>query len=209
MGKEQKPRQGMICREFRDGVCQVLLLARAYNTGTELVIYQMMEKDFAIYAMPLEQFMVRMGAGKVAPQRPGAIPRQEASDGNQDAGEVAARQTGTLRRQEASDGNQGAGEVAAQQTGTPIRQETSVVSQEESDEAAAINPRLIQFLDATTYGEKMEILSVMRNTMDEKTLLDIAAALDMAVPEGDMAGGYEALMDYLKMHKKYECSRFR
>lgn len=72
-----------------------------------------------------------------------------------------------------------------------------------------VNPILLKFLDADTLEEKMHILALYRNKMDEALLNSIAISLDVVVEKKNVQEKYDEIMNCLSMMKKFECNRFR
>lgn len=79
------------------------------------------------------------------------------------------------------------------------------VSQEED----AINPLLLEFLDAETYKEKRNLLVAMRDKITDDMINTMAIALDLEIAEGKLEDRYEALKNCIVTLEKYECSRLR
>ena len=73
----------------------------------------------------------------------------------------------------------------------------------------SVDRRLIEFLDADTYAEKLNILTLYKNNIDDRLINAIAASLDTIVPEGDVEERYQSLRNYVKTQAKFECNRFR
>lgn len=70
-------------------------------------------------------------------------------------------------------------------------------------------PSLMDFLDAGSYKQKIEILMEMHKKIDAKTIDNIAASLDVVIEEGDLETRYESLLKCLSMMGKFECTRLR
>lgn len=68
---------------------------------------------------------------------------------------------------------------------------------------------LMDFLDAETYKEKTDIFRRMKNTLDDKTINDIAAALDIVVEETEFEDRYRSVLNCLNTMSRFECDRFR
>lgn len=74
--------------------------------------------------------------------------------------------------------------------------------EEETDEKMR---KLLEFLDAETYREKIKILENIKEDLDEHMLNNIAVSLDISLT--DDADGYETIMSELRIRKKYEIER--
>lgn len=68
---------------------------------------------------------------------------------------------------------------------------------------------LMEFLDAETCKEKMEIFMKMREKLDGKLLMNIAVSLDLVVDEKNMEDSCQIIMKNLEQRSKFECFRLR
>lgn len=76
-------------------------------------------------------------------------------------------------------------------------------------EDGGVNPILLEFLDADTLEQKLHILTVYRNKMDESLLNSIAISLDLVVEKKGLQEMYDEIINCLSMMKHFECNRFR
>lgn len=94
----------------------------------------------------------------------------------------------------------------------PGKEAENVKGMKQGDEAECenmVNPVLLEFLDADTLEEKMHILALYRNKMDESLLNSIAISLDLVVEKDSVQEQYDEIMNCLSMMQKFECDRFR
>ena len=75
---------------------------------------------------------------------------------------------------------------------------------EEQTGEGEVNAGLMEFLDAETFDERLEVLRKMRNSIDDRTIDAIAVAIDTQIPDGSVDDRYDKLMEHMKMKKKYE-----
>lgn len=68
---------------------------------------------------------------------------------------------------------------------------------------------LFDFLDAETYKEKIQIFKMMRADINEKTINDIAASLDIVVNEGDADERCQSILNCLNTMARFETDRLR
>lgn len=86
---------------------------------------------------------------------------------------------------------------------------SSSETETEEPEEAEVNPILLEFLEAETLEEKLDILTFHKNHMDEELLNSIAISLDLVVEKESVKEKYSEIMSCLSMMKKFECNRFR
>lgn len=72
-----------------------------------------------------------------------------------------------------------------------------------------VNPYLLQFLDAESYTEKLNVLAACRDKLDDKLINAMAASMEIEVPEGTINQRYASLQSCIRTHVKYEGSRLR
>ncbi|MDE5965777.1 MAG: DUF1653 domain-containing protein [Lachnospiraceae bacterium] len=74
----------------------------------------------------------------------------------------------------------------------------------EDEVISGVDPRLIAFLDAETYSEKLEIFNHMREGITEKVISDIVAVLDISPTNGSVEEQYESVRRDLQTFAKFE-----
>lgn len=80
----------------------------------------------------------------------------------------------------------------------------------EKMEEELINPNLISFLETRSIDEKMQILRRMELEMTDKLVDDMAASLDIVIPDGELSERIRELKNCLATMNKFDCSdRFR
>lgn len=95
-------------------------------------------------------------------------------------------------------------QVAVNTVNTTI--ETAAQSASEEPD---MDPVLIQFLDAKTYHERLNLLAALHPRITDDMITTMAVVLDLEVNEGDVEERYAALKNCLLTMEKYECSRLR
>ena len=78
-----------------------------------------------------------------------------------------------------------------------------------SDENTVQDSKLIRFLDAYDYKEKLDILTSMRSELNDGLIDIMAESIEVAVPEGDITDRYNSLRKCILAHTKYEGLRLR
>ena len=67
----------------------------------------------------------------------------------------------------------------------------------------------MEFLDAGSYREKLEILQGMRDKISDRVLDDIGMSLDLAVDDKPTEEKYLVIRNYLKTQIRFEDRRLR
>ena len=70
-----------------------------------------------------------------------------------------------------------------------------------------VNSVLMDFLNAETYVQKMDILKEGEKDIDEQILDSMALSVNFILPSGDKDSKVEALMQCLRTYDKYELRR--
>lgn len=79
----------------------------------------------------------------------------------------------------------------------------------EPEMEAGVNPKLLAFLDADDVEEKYQILVSMRDEIDDSLINNMAVAVDVVIPDGDVQKRYDQLKFCLKTKQRYETDRLR
>ena len=97
---------------------------------------------------------------------------------------------------------QDAATVAAQATAQPA----SVETQPEEPE---LDPLVLEFLDADSYEQKLNILAGLHHRITDEMITTMAIACDIEVNDGETEERYEELKNCLLTMEKFECNRLR
>lgn len=65
--------------------------------------------------------------------------------------------------------------------------------------------KMLAFLDADTFHEKIQILEDMKEDLNEHILNNLAVSLDLSIEDG--VDGYEMILSELRIREKYESDR--
>ena len=175
------PKPHEIYRHFKGKLYQIVTIAEHSETGEQLVIYQALYGDFKTYARPLAMF--------VSP-----VDKEKYPDATQ---EYRFELQGEQRERSAV--TEGAGE----------KEMAKESQQTENTETADLDPMLVQFLDADTYEERLNILAGVHHRITDDMITTMAVACDVEVAEGELEERYAALKTCLITLEKYECNRLR
>ena len=86
--------------------------------------------------------------------------------------------------------------------------------EEAMDEAAdggevTLDPLVIEFLDASSYEQRLNILSALHHKITDDMINIMSIALDIEVKPGDVEERYAEFRGCLALMEKYECNRLR
>ncbi len=72
-----------------------------------------------------------------------------------------------------------------------------------------LDPMLVEFLDADTYEQKLNILAGLHHRITQDMITTMAVASDVEVEDGELEDRYRQLKTCLLTLEKYECNRVR
>ncbi len=200
------PSPGQIYKHFKGNLYRIVTLAKHTETGEELVVYQALYGSYEVYARPLAMFMEKLDgetypeAGSeyrftlqeelIQPSVPSSVRREEEWGGRQP--------------------EQKEKELSQEEKEMSFGEETS--SEESSsmeEEELNIDPLVLEFLDAGSYGERLNILSALQHRITDEMINTMAMAVDVEIGEGDTDDRLAQLRSCLMTLEKYECNRLR
>jgi len=79
----------------------------------------------------------------------------------------------------------------------------------EEDEELSIDPMVLEFLDADSYEQRLNILAGLHHRITDDMITTMAIACDVEINQGDVEERYEALKACLLTLERYECNRIR
>lgn len=173
------PKPQEMYRHFKGNIYQIRCLAKHSETGEMMVVYQAMYDNFQIYVRPLDMFMEEVDRSKY----PDAIQKYRF--------ELLQDIELSLTASEES------------------AQEREPVQTVELDENMNIDPLVMDFLDADTYEQRLNILAALRHRITDEMINTMAVAVDLEIKDGDVEERYEELKNCLLTFEKYECNRLR
>ena len=212
------PKVHEIYKHFKGNLYQITAIAEHTETGEILVIYQAMYGEFKTYARPLSMFISRVDREKYPEvtqefrfelQGPEA-ERQRAALGVP-SGAAADRKVAFVQEKAAADLK----ETFVQEKAVADRKAASAKEKEKAaDQGTAegefqLDPGVLEFLDADSYEEKLNILAGLHHRITDHMLTTMAISCDIEVGEGDIEERYSQLRNCLLTLQKYECKRLR
>ena len=206
------PKPQEMYRHFKGNIYQIRCLAKHSETGEMMVVYQAMYDTFQIYVRPLAMFMEEVDRAKY----PNAKQRYR-FELLQDMDDISPAAEAPVRQQT---DDRLAQTEAVRQTQIPARTETPVQTEmptrtqdpaqtAESEEQVNIDPLVMEFLDADTYEQRLNILAALRHRVTNDMINTMAVAVDLEIKDGDVEERYEELRNCLLTFEKYECNRLR
>lgn len=200
MRADPKPQE--LYRHFKGNIYQIRCLARHTETREMMVVYQAMYDTFEIYVRPLSMFMEEVDHVKYPDVRQ-RYRFELLQDAKQEA---VAGDTVSFRVKETQP------EVPQEDAGMEEGQDGSEQIQEEEQEQEQelnLDPLVMEFLDADTYEQRLNILVALHGRITDEMINTMAVAVDLEVKEGDIETRYEELKNCLLTFEKYECNRLR
>ncbi|MCR5756184.1 MAG: DUF1653 domain-containing protein [Acetatifactor sp.] len=176
------PKPHEIYKHFKGNLYQIVAIAEHTETKEQLVIYQAMYGDFRIFARPLEMFLSEVDREKY----PDVEQKYRFELQNSD------------RKRE------------SQETATEYQTKTENFSEQaESPAGPQLDPLVIEFLDADTYEQRLNILAGLQHRITDEMITTMAIACDVEVEDGDTQSRFNSLKQCLLTLEKYECNRLR
>lgn len=212
------PKPHEIYKHFKGNLYQVVTIAEHSETGEQLVIYQALYGDFKTYARPLVMF-----TGEVDRQRYPEVTQRfrfelQGTDADRQIREteaagvehpVSTQTTVTASQPAAAQATPiVAQDIAAQATATAAQTTIAPVSPAE-DEEPALDPLVLEFLDADSYEEKLNILAGLHHRITNEMITTMSISCDIEVNDGEPEERYEELENCLLTMEKFECNRLR
>lgn len=212
------PKPHEIYKHFKGNLYQVVTIAEHSETGEQLVIYQALYGDFKTYARPLAMF-----TGEVDRQRYPEVTQRfrfelQGAEADRQIREteaagvehpVSTQTTVTAFQPAAAQATPiVAQNIAAQATATAAQTIIAPVSPAE-DEEPALDPLVLEFLDADSYEEKLNILAGLHHRITNEMITTMAISCDIEVNDGEPEERYEELKNCLLTMEKFECNRLR
>lgn len=210
------PRPQEIYKHFKGNLYQIVAIAEHSETGEQLVIYQALYGDFRTYARPLPMFTSRVDRSKYpeatqkfrfALQGPESHRQERESQPEPEA--CNPENVNTV-----SDSTEAA-DLDSTKTAvmTPAESDTETTGAKETGtdetEELTLDPMVLEFLDADTYEQRLNILAALHHRITDEMITTMAIACDIEVNEGALEERYEALKGCLLTLEKYECNRMR
>ena len=180
---------GGFYRHFKDKLYQVKGTAVHSETKEKMVIYQGLYGSYEMYVRPYDMFLSEVDHIKY----PDVVQKYRF--------ELIDIKTGKSLEADYEENNQNMESEKLEELEESKESEELEESEQDS--------KLIRFLDAYDYKEKLDILTSMRGELNDGLIDIMAESIEVAVPEGDIIDRYNSLRKCLMAHTKYEGLRLR
>lgn len=193
-----KPLPQQIYRHFKGNLYRIVTLAKHSETGEELVVYQALYGDYQVYAREISMFL-------------GPVDKVKYPDAQQDCRfelcDELIQAPGVKNR----DVKSRYGFDGQEDMEVPKQQEAAIraASAQEENEELNIDPLVLEYLDADSYGERLNILTALQHRITDEMINTMAIAIDHEIEEGDTQERYEELKNCLLTLERFECNRLR
>lgn len=186
------PKPHEIYKHFKGNLYQIIAVAEHSETGEQLVIYQALYGDFKIYARELSMFT-------------SPVDKEKYPDAGQ---EYRFELQGAEARQREPVQIRMVDNTSAEQKKEELEASKEQITAADEPEPA-LDPMLLEFLDADTYEQRLNILTGLHHRITDEMITTMAVACDVEVEEGELEERYNALKTCLLTLDKYECNRIR
>lgn len=189
---------GGFYRHFKDKLYQVKGTAVHSETKEKMVIYQGLYGSYEMYVRPYDMFLSEVDHIKY----PDVVQKYRF--------ELIDIKTGKSLEADYEENNQNMESEKLEELEELEESKESEKSEESEElEESEQDSKLIRFLDAYDYKEKLDILTSMRGELNDGLIDIMAESIEVAVPEGDITDRYNSLRKCLMAHTKYEGLRLR
>lgn len=205
-----KPLPQQIYRHFKGNLYRIVTLATHSETREEMVIYQALYGDYQVYARPLSMFMEKVDRNKYPEvnqeYRFELIPELLQAQATELPKETCTQEN----MQEAAETSESEKSVVEPSVvETPIAEPQLQTADCEPEEEFHLDPLVLEFLDADTYEERLNIMAGIHHRVTDEMINTMALSIDVEIGEGDIEERYEELKYCLLTREKFECNRMR
>jgi hypothetical protein len=196
MDLQRVPQPGEIYKHFKNKLYQIITIAIHTESKEQLVIYQALYGDYKIFARPLNMFISEVDRDKY----PEASQKYRFELwGNNYYREPSLNSSTANTQEEASTTIHNKSEYEGE----------NILLQDEGAVESGVNSVLLQFLDARSYNDKLEVLMSKKKYIDERLLNDMAISIDCTIEEGTIEERIKGLVFALETLARFENKRLR
>lgn len=190
----ENPKPFEIYKHFKGNQYQIITLATDSEDGKDLVVYQALYGDFKVYVRELSGFMSPVDRAKYP-----AASQEYRFEKVVLSGE---KETGAAMEAEAA--------AAEPDISEPVAEEPDVKApdvKEPDEEEMSLDPAVLEFLDADSLEEKLNILAGVHHRITDEMLVTMAVASDVELNKGSTEEKYAELQECLMTKARYEIKR--
>lgn len=201
------PKPHEIYKHFKGNLYQVVTIAKHSETGEQLVIYQALYGDFGTYARPLSMFTSEVDREKYPEVKQKFRFELQGADADRQIREsVDGKAESNRQIQDSANSDT----QTSMKPAAPASQSTAdSVPISTAEEEPALDPLVLEFLDADSYEQKLNILAGLHHRITNEMITTMSISCDIEVNEGDLEERYEELKNCLLTMEKFECNRLR
>ncbi len=224
------PKPYEIYEHFKGNRYQIITMAQHSETEEDMVVYQALYGEYKMYVRPLSQFMgmvdekkhpekngqyrfqkvtEEMPEEKGQPQTTGLATEEKALEAANSISEEKASETVSWASEEETlEAVSGTGEEETLEAVYHAGKAEATEGGETGDEVS-IDPMVMDFLDADTYEERLNILAALHHRITDDMINTMAISVDVEIEDGPIETRYEELKHCIITFQKYQCSRMR
>lgn len=193
------PKAQEIYKHFKGNLYQIVAVATHTETEEQLVIYQAMYGDFKIYARPLHMF-----TGKVDKEKYPGVTQEYRFELQGCAGACCGKENAGVEPEHIEEKSAPESlKIQKEPEAAPLQ------AQKEPEQEPQIDPLVLEFLDAGSHEERLNILAALHHRITDAMLLTMAVASDIELSEGSTEEKYEELKNCLLTLDRYEIQRIK
>lgn len=192
------PKAGELYLHFKNKRYEIKGLAIHSETREKMVIYQALYGDYGTYVRPYDMFVSQVDHTKYP----------EVSQQYRFAYVGMAGESSFTDQSMAQNTNQSVLQNTIRNTAETVTCTSTEAPQPENQEEC-VNPNLLAFLDAETFDEKYRLVRDMELMITDRLVDNLAAALDLVIPEGTLDYRYAQLKSAVATRARYETTRLR
>ncbi|MCR5283641.1 MAG: DUF1653 domain-containing protein [Lachnospiraceae bacterium] len=177
----ENPKPFEVYRHFKGNLYQILTLAEHSEDGRTMVVYQALYGAYKVYVRSLDMFMSLTDTEKYP--------------------DVTQRYRFEKIETKTEDTPLPAAQPADPPADTPSY---ANVHTDHAEDVPDLDPAVLEFLDAETYQQKLNILASMKHRITDEMINTLAIASDLEVEPGPVEKRYDSLKNCLLMKDRFE-----
>ena len=182
------PQPNEIYKHFKGNLYKIITIATHSETREKMVVYQALYGDYGVYVRPLSMFSSKVDHDK--------YPEVEQEYRFERVDEILGNISTSLVTES---------DIEDEKNMESVVEDVNGVA--ENAQLGAVDPLILEFLDAETYQEKSNILTALHHRINDEIINTLAAALDIVIDDGDLEIRYIQLKNCVATKGKFECNR--